>query len=35
MKALADAVGLWASCSGAAVIDVLHRQVELVLAADL
>src|SRR5205085_2980211 len=33
MKALADSVGLWALGLGAAVIDVLDRQVELVLVA--
>src|SRR5438094_4718183 len=33
MEALADAVGLWALGLGAAVIDVLDRQVELVLVA--
>src|SRR5205823_12973569 len=33
MEALADPVGLWALGLGAAVIDVLDRQVELVLVA--
>ena len=33
MKALADSVGLWALGLGAAVIDVLDGQVELVLVA--